>query len=117
MSVPAGREAYRRRTLLFPAPRLDGIVADESFPTESGRIGIRIYRPDRRTPRPVFVYLHGGGWTFGDLDMRDDTCSRISRAADCVVVSVEYRLAPEHPYPAPLDDVVAALSWVARHRG
>jgi len=87
-----------------------------SIPSGARGIGIRVYRPDGHRPRPVFVYLHGGGWTFGDLDMRDDTCSRISRAADCVVVSVAYRLAPEHPYPAALDDVVAAISWVDRHR-
>lgn len=87
-----------------------------SIPSEAGGIGIRVYRPDGHRPRPVFVYLHGGGWTFGDLNMRDDTCSRISRAADCVVVSIEYRLAPEHPYPAALDDVVTAISWVDRHR-
>ena len=117
-SMPAsmGREAYRRRTLLLPAPRPGGVVSNLSIPSETEGVGIRVYRPDSHRARAVFVYLHGGGWTFGDLDMRDDTCGRISRAADCVVVSVDYRLAPEHPFPAALDDAVTAIKWADLHR-
>lgn len=117
MPAPVGREVYRRRGLLFDAPQTPvGSVVDMSIPSEAGAIAIRVYRPDGHRPRPLFVYLHGGGWTFGDLDDRNETCRRISRASDCVVVSVAYRLAPEYPYPAPLDDVLAAIRWTAQHR-
>ena len=59
------------------------------------------------------MYLHGGGWTLGDLDTHDTVCRRISRAADCMVVAVDYRLSPEFPYPAAMDDTIAAVSWLA----
>jgi acetyl esterase len=116
MPPALGREIYRQRALLFEGPRTPaGTVWDTTIPSESGAVGVRVYRPDRRRPTPIFIYLHGGGWTLGGLDTVDETCRRISQAADCVVVSVAYRLAPEHPYPAPLDDVVAVVRWTARH--
>jgi acetyl esterase len=113
-----GREVYRRRARLFtgdPVP-VDA-VWDTTFPSAAGPIGLRVYRPDGGRPRPIFVYLHGGGWTLGDLDSHDVVCRRISVAADCMVVSVDYRLSPEHPYPAPMDDAVAAVRWIAEHGG
>lgn len=116
LPAPIGREVYRQRALLFDRPRTPaGTVWDTTIPSEAEAVGVRVYRPDRRGPRPLFIYLHGGGWTFGSLDTVDETCRLISRAADCMVVSVAYRLAPEHPYPAPLDDVVAVVRWVAQH--
>lgn len=110
-----GREVYRRRGLLFAdAPEAVDAVWDSAVPGPAGPVGIRVYRPDGE-PRPIFIYVHGGGWTFGDLDTFDAVCRRISRAADCMVVSVEYRLAPEHPYPAALDDVIAVTRWLTEH--
>jgi acetyl esterase len=116
MEPAVGREVYLRRALLFESARTStGDVWDMTTPPESGSLAIRVYRPERHEAKPLFVYLHGGGWTFGNLDTADQTCRRISRAADCVVVSAAYRLAPEHPYPAPLDDAVAVARWAAIH--
>jgi len=109
-----GREVYRKRALLFQgAPISVGEVWDTTIPSSGGPLGIRVYRPIGGRPRPIFVYLHGGGWTLGDLDTHDTVCRRISAAADCMVVAVDYRLAPEHPYPAAMDDTVDAIRWVA----
>jgi len=76
---------------------------------------VRIYSPSAATDLPVLVYLHGGGWVICDLETHDPTCRAISNGADCVVVSVDYRLAPEHKFPAAADDAYAATAWVAQH--
>ncbi len=82
----------------------------------AGPINIRIYWPptDHVTP-PVVLFFHGGGFVAGDLDTHDGTCRQHAVGADAVVVSVDYRLAPEHPYPAAVDDAWAATQWVAEH--
>jgi acetyl esterase len=80
---------------------------------ESIRIGdlaARLYRPSLG-PLPLIVYLHGGGWTMGDLDTHDRLCRRLAYGAGAAVLAVDYRLAPEHPWPAAVDDVVQALRW------
>ncbi|MCY7419347.1 MAG: alpha/beta hydrolase [Chloroflexi bacterium] len=108
-----GRVVYRNRALLFDGPKLPaGEVWDAAIPSADGDIPIRVYRPEG-PPRPIFIYLHGGGWTLGDVDTHDAVCRRISVASDCMVVSVAYRLAPEHRYQAQLDDVDAAGGWLA----
>lgn len=79
---------------------------------------LRIYRPEhhpRHESLPVVVFVHGGAWVSGTLDSYDNTCSSMVELADCIVVSVEYRLAPEHPFPAQVDDSLAALGWVIEH--
>lgn len=78
-------------------------------------VRVRVYVPQRAQPGPLVVYLHGGGWVMGDLSMHDDTCRRIATGACCTVVNVDYRLAPENPYPIPLEDGFAAVSWSAEH--
>ena len=88
---------------------------DLAIPGSGGEIPIRVYRPDVGTPAPVLVYYHGGGWVVGTLDSIDEVCRTIARRAGCIVVSVDYRLAPEHPFPAGVDDAYAALEWVAEH--
>ncbi|MDP3966638.1 MAG: alpha/beta hydrolase [Nocardioides sp.] len=72
----------------------------------------RIYRPDTDGPHPTMLFLHGGGYVIGDLDTHDTTCRRICRDADVVVVALDYRLAPEHPFPAAVEDCLAAARWV-----
>lgn len=75
---------------------------------------LRIYRPKSNNETlPVLLWIHGGGYIVGTIDDNDDLCMRFVKEADCVVVSVDYRLAPEDPYPAPLEDCYAALTWVA----
>ncbi|MFH5798678.1 alpha/beta hydrolase [Haladaptatus sp. CMAA 1911] len=89
-------------------------VRDLSIPGPRGEIPIRVYRPDVQDA-PVVVFYHGGGWTLGTLDSIDGVCRELANRTDCVVVSVDYRLAPEHPFPAGVDDAVAALEWVAEN--
>lgn len=91
-------------------------VVDRTFPGPGGDIGVRIYRPTTEPdPTPVVVFFHGGGWVIGTIDTHDAVCRSLANASDHTVVSVDYRLAPEHPYPAAVDDCYAATRWVAEH--
>ncbi|MEM1230647.1 MAG: alpha/beta hydrolase [Pseudomonadota bacterium] len=113
MSPAQAREAYRLMRPLNPA--LTGVtVRDDSCESPGGhRIPLRIYRPEGPGPFGVLVYLHGGGWVIGDLDCADAACRDLAATAGCVIVSVDYRLAPEHPYPAAPEDCYAATCWAA----
>jgi acetyl esterase len=91
-------------------------IADDNVAPESGGVAVRIYRggeADPTGPVPVLVYCHAGGFALGNLDTDHRQCVELARRARCTVVSVDYRLAPEHPYPAALDDAIAVLRWVA----
>ena len=89
-------------------------IEDRVIPGVAGPISLRIYTPAGTGPFPVLVYLHGGGWVLGSLETHDPICRELTRAVGCIVVSVDYRLAPEHPFPIPLEDCYAAVCWVAR---
>lgn len=81
-------------------------------------IPIRLYRPTGLPgPRPMIVYFHGGGWVMGGIESHDDSCRHLSDVSGCLVASVDYRLAPEHPFPAAVDDAWAATRWVVDHAG
>ncbi|HEU4884473.1 MAG TPA: alpha/beta hydrolase [Longimicrobium sp.] len=111
-----GRERYRRESLLFRGPVTQvGAVRDFSIPGDGGALGVRHYAPDSTEPQPLTVYLHGGGFTIGDLDTHDEACRILCRYARIHVLSVEYRLAPENPFPAALHDARAALRWAQAH--
>lgn len=113
MTPVQAREVYR---LMRPAnPDLTvGSVQDNTCPGPDGNpIGLRIYTPEGPGPFGVLVYYHGGGWVIGDLDCSDAACRDLCRTAGIVVVSVDYRLAPEHQYPAAADDCIAATAWCA----
>jgi acetyl esterase len=92
-----------------------GSVVDRTIPGPGGDLPVRIYRPAAPVAglTPVLVWFHGGGWVIGDLETADNTARALTNAAGVVVVSVDYRLAPEHPFPAGLDDAVASVRWVA----
>ena len=92
-------------------------VTDRAVPGPGGKIPIRIYLPSRTGPLPVLMYFHGGGWMLGTLESADATCRRLANATPCAVVAVQYRLAPEHRFPAALEDCHAATRWVASHAG
>jgi acetyl esterase/lipase len=91
-------------------------VVDRTIPGPGGDLPVRIYVPTTDPgPRPGLVYFHGGGWVIGDLDTHDSTCRWLAEGSGATVVSVDYRLAPEHRFPAAADDALAALRWVADH--
>ncbi len=90
-------------------------VEDRRITIPGGSIGVRIYTPAGRGPFPILVYFHGGGWVIGTLETHDAPCRALTNAVGCIVVSVEYRLAPEHKFPAAPEDCYAATRWVADH--
>jgi acetyl esterase len=95
----------------LPVGRVDNI----SIPAPDAAIPARVYAPDRKRAYPVLVYLHGGGYVKGGLDDSDAFCRNLSSIAQCLVVSVDYRLAPEHPFPAALNDAIGATAWACAH--
>jgi acetyl esterase len=97
------------------APKPVAKVEDRSIPGPAGAIRVRVYTPAGRGPLPVLVYFHGGGFVLCSLDSHDGTCRSLANAAGAVVVSVDYRLAPEHRFPAAPEDCFAAAQWVARN--
>ncbi len=108
----AARTAFRTLTVdMRPAEALAqvGSIEDSQVP---GGVPIRVYRPEGDGPVPTIAFLHGGGFVIGDLDTHDDHARLLCRDVDAVVVSVDYRLAPEHPFPVPLDDCIQAVRWV-----
>jgi acetyl esterase len=88
-------------------------VDDRAIPGPGGSIPVRVYTPEGHGARPLLVYFHGGGWVLGDLDTHDSVCRELAHGAGCVVTSVDYRLAPEHKFPAAADDCYAAIVWAA----
>ncbi|MEU5690800.1 alpha/beta hydrolase [Actinosynnema sp. NPDC020468] len=90
-------------------------VTDLSVPGPAGDLRIRLYLPEADGPVPVFIWMHGGGWTIGSIEENEVANRRVAREANVAVVSVEYRLAPENPFPAAPDDCYAVLEWVAAH--
>ncbi len=96
-------------------PEAMASVEDRFIPGPAGTIHVRCYRPTLAPKAPALVYLHGGGFVIGDLDSHDAVCRRIAKLAGCVIVAVHYRLAPEDPYPAAVEDAEAALEFVMSH--
>lgn len=88
-------------------------VEDRAIPGPAGAVSVRLYVPEGRGPFPVLLYLHGGGWISGNLDTGDSGCRSFCRQVGCLVLSVDYRLPPEHPFPAGLEDCYAAACWLA----
>lgn len=114
------RAGYARTTpaYLHPTPALDSIV-NLVFDGPAGSVPLRLYRPFRTsaTAAPALVYFHGGGWVVGDLDSHDHLCRHLAGKSRAVVIAVDYRLAPEHKFPAAVEDTQAAVRWVAAHAG
>ncbi len=120
-------QAARFAALAGPTARV-GRVDDRTVPTAQGPVPVRVYTPpepdlvpdpnrDQDRALPVTVFLHGGGWVLGDLDSQDHLARVVCARARCLVVSVDYRLAPEHPFPAAVDDAEAVTTWVLDHAG
>lgn len=121
LSPAEARQMFRdTRVPLQPPPppmaRVDDLVAD----TGHGRIALRHFRPRGHAENellPALVYYHGGGWVIGDVDTHDVTCRQLAAASGCAVVSVNYRKAPEHRFPAAIDDAYAVAAWLAANGG
>ncbi|MEM7093955.1 MAG: alpha/beta hydrolase fold domain-containing protein [Actinomycetota bacterium] len=94
-----------------PGPEV-GEVVDGVYPGAVGELGYRLYRPASDGPHPVIAYWHGGGWVLGDLESDDSLCRDLCARTGAAVISFDYRHAPEHPFPAPVDDAWAALRWL-----
>ena len=118
-TIAERREALRVMSALYgPPPAPVAKIEDLSVPGPEGAIPLRIYRPlDQEAGAPLILHLHGGGWTVGDPDAYAPVCRAYCAAAGAVVVDVHYRRAPEHRYPAALEDAEAALAWAAANAG
>lgn len=117
LAPPQARAEVGRTAAAFAsAPLPLANVEDRTIPGPAGPIPVRLYQPfEDGAARPLLVYLHGGGWVVCDLDTHDGCCRFLARHAAVNVLSVGYRLAPEHPFPAAVDDCLAAFRWAAQH--
>ncbi|MCJ0762427.1 alpha/beta hydrolase [Variovorax terrae] len=122
-TLPPGeaRRLYRERRSVVQPPPPEVAEARSLEANVQGRtIGLRLYRPlgsAAAEALPVLVYYHGGGWVIGDLDTHDTLCRELANGSGCAVVAVDYRLGPEHRFPAAVDDALGALRWVHEHAG
>lgn len=111
------RRLYRERAGYTQPPRAPVALArDLAIPGPGGPLAARLLRPQGSADDeslPILIFFHGGGWVIGDLDTHETLCRELANGAGCAVLSVDYRLAPEHRYPAAADDALAALQWVA----
>lgn len=117
LSAAEARRMYLERRF-FTQPDPPAVAEVRALATEGG-VPLRLYRPPaaagaRPGPQPVLVYFHGGGWVIGDLETHDVLCRQLCLASGAAVVAVDYRLAPEHRFPAAVDDCVAATRWLRR---
>jgi acetyl esterase len=119
LSAPRARRRARRSMRLLAGPRRPGVVVRElALAGAAGPLRARVYTPPGlAAPAPALVYFHGGGFVIGDLDTHDAACSLLADEGRCVVVAVDYRLAPEHRFPAAVDDAVAAFRALADRAG
>lgn len=118
---PQARESSRqRRAFSQPEPCVVGSVTEHQAPGPGGPVPVRAYRPAAALATdvlPALMYFHGGGWVIGDRDSYDVLCRDLCQRSGCAVFSVDYRLAPEHPFPAAIDDALAAVRWLVAQAG
>ncbi len=117
MDAPEARAMAKAMPAAVETPEEVAVVYDRDIPGPAGDILVRVYRPEPigGPALPVVVFFHGGGWTICDLDTHDGTCRAMANGVGAVVVSVDYRLAPEHKFPAAAEDAYAATQWVFDH--
>jgi acetyl esterase len=115
LSVNEARQAAAALAAMQGLPEPIGGIEDRTLLGPGGGIPIRIYTPSGDGPFPVLLYFHGGGWVIGDIESSDGLCRTLTNAVGCIVVSVDYRLAPEHPFPAAADDAYHATLWAATY--
>ncbi len=115
MTVEEARTAASAMSEMHGEPEPVASVDNLGVPGPAGEIPVRVYTPEQSGPLPVLVYFHGGGWVIGDLETHDPLCRSLCNAGGCIVASIDYRLAPEHKFPAAAEDAYAAARWVAEH--
>ena len=115
LSLREARQSVLAEAATFGDPEPVAALEDRTVAGPRGLIPIRVYTPHGAGPFPILVYYHGGGWVLGDIASHEVFACSIANAARCLVVSVEYRLAPEHKYPAATEDAYAATKWVAEN--
>ncbi|GAY16799.1 alpha/beta hydrolase [Mycobacterium sp. shizuoka-1] len=115
MTGAQARAAIRARFVPNPDPEPVSHVADHQVDVTGATVAVRVYRPQSDEPLPILVYAHGGGFVFCDLDSHDGLCRNLANLIPAVVVSVDYRLAPEHRWPTAAEDVLTAARWAAAH--
>jgi acetyl esterase len=118
LSVEERRRSLVQLLSFGGPPKPVGDVEERSFAGPEGPLRLRIYTPlgiDALRPLPGLVYFHGGGFVGGSLDTHDGICRALTQASGCRLLAVDYRLAPEHPFPAAIDDGLAAVAWVVAH--
>lgn len=115
LTVEDARKRLLRMTPKSKRPTAVATVVNRAIPGPGGEIPIRIYMPEGAGLFPMLVFFHGSGFVLANLDTEDEFCRILCRGVGCVVVSVDYRLAPEHKFPAAPDDCLAATCWAAEH--
>lgn len=115
MTGAEARAAIRARLVPNQDPEPVSQVIDRQVAVSGGQVGVRVYRPASSGPLPILVYAHGGGFVFCDLDSHDGLCRSLANLVPAVVISVGYRLAPEHRWPTAAEDVFAVTEWAAAH--
>jgi acetyl esterase/lipase len=115
LSPAQARAAVAAASTVRPPGPAVGEIADGEFPGATGSLGYRLYRPPSLGPHSALVYFHGGGWMIGDAGSDDPLCRDLCVRTDSVIISVDYRHAPEHPFPAAIEDGFAAVRWVAEN--
>ncbi len=103
------RKAWDDVCRMFRAPRPERLIVED---LDANGVHVRVFRPPGNAPKPGVIYFHGGGWVLGSCETHDDVCAEIADRSDVVVVLVDYRLAPEHPHPAQLEDSHRVLEWM-----
>ncbi len=101
-----------------PSPQLSGIAQIKNLTIPNSDVGLRVYtpkKPKESGPLPTFIFIHGGGWALGSLDDYDSLCQEISAQSECLLIAVDYPLAPEHPFPEPADACYLAAQWISDH--
>jgi acetyl esterase len=118
-SLPVAETRELLKGLFIPPEPREPVkkIEDRIIDANSTKLSIRIYTPEAPGPLPILIFYHGGGWVIGDLETHDVPCRALANGAGCVVVSVDYRLAPEHKFPIPPEDCYGATVWIAGHAG
>jgi acetyl esterase len=115
MPVSEARKSFAALATMQGEPEAVAKAEDRTLPGAAAGIPVRIYTPAGKGSLPVLVYFHGGGWVIGNIETSDGLCRTLANAAGCIVVSVDYRLAPEHPFPAAVDDAYGAALWAVEN--